>query len=495
MLTETELWWPVPLEKRHAFQMEFVNTNALGVALIGEVGPGKTTAAVVKTMKLALEYPNNLIYVCRDDAEDLRKTVWDTWLTHYPYEVYGPEGRGIYAIEGGEGLPRELRFFNRSAVMWGSSRDEKRWGGLNLGAVYWDQMEQGHLDQFRRMLFRVRRAQVPEEARQFYSTVNKEANYGWIRALFEEGRAGEVDFPEDIARMFKVIVNPKHVNTEALGKNYYRILGAIATGSQKKRLVDGEDDEMYGRVFWMASKKVHGAKVVDFRQLARERRGEFVISYDHGDMVPSSFHMHFVEEGNRWWTGGERYVAEVGVPEHKEGLKQLADRVGFPLRKDRCHFIGDWAIKGRRSGLMKSIKEEWGRDWPWENASKARDYGFRRMRKQLRDRDERGEAMWNIDSRMCPHLWDELTDLEFDPKKPGEWEFKKVSKGEGRMECDDHAVDDCRYALTGYVRGKLPAVARGLRWDDGAGQISMHRACEKRGMGMIWPVPGVSGPT
>jgi hypothetical protein len=232
--------------------------------------------------------------------------------------------------------------------------------------------------------------------------------------------------------------------------------------------------------------------VVDFRQLAREKRGDWVLSYDHGDMVPSSFHFHFVEENGHWWTGGERYMAEVDVPGHKKALEDLALRLGFPLRRDRCQYIGDWAIKGRRSGLLKTIKEEWGQQWPWANASKARDYGFRKMRGKFRERDEKGEGMWHIDRQKCPHLWNELGNLEFDPKHPGEWEFKKVSKGGGKMEVDDHAVDDCRYAQTGYVKGKVKFVGGGLLSSEAT--AAMHRRCAKLGRGMVWDAPG-QGPT
>lgn len=487
-LTDEELWGGL---EPYDYQRRALEDNHFCMAMIGEVGPGKTTVGCAKSMYLSLAHPNNKGVWGRLHENELYDSVYDAWQQLYPYEKWGPKGRGIFTYDGGETRPKGIKFFNGSYIALVPLSSRSKFQGTNYGWAFIDQLEQITFEYFCAILKRLRRSNIPTAHQMLFSSVNKEGGYWWVKRVFEAQRQFGRLLPEGATSDdFAVIYNPLHVNKKYKEAGYYdrleRVMRLGGDESGIRRLIYAEDDGMYGRVLPDLNPETHDGEV-DFRRMNRES-GEFYIGYDEGAEVPTAILMAFRGVGNKWYFGGEHYEAGLAVEQHKVKVKLLAQDLGFPLHKDTCEYVADWAIRGSRGGRNESIASLWGEEWPWRNANKSRELGFRTLQNLSLERDDRNRPSIIIDRRRCPCLWDEIQDLQFNPDKPGQWEFMaKGGRGRGVV---DHAVDAMRYMV---MRAQDPfPKKRAMTVEEivtqGAGTRAAYEwAKKRRGRGIIWP--------
>ncbi len=502
-LTDEELWggrdgplWDSQLGRVAPFeyQRQALEDNHFCMAMVGEVGPGKTTLGCAKSMYLSLAHPNNKGVWGRLHENELYDSVFDAWSQLYPYEVWGPKGRDIFTLEGGENRPKAIRFFNGSVIQLVPMKSRSKFQGTNYGWAFIDQLEQISFEYFCAILKRLRRSNIPAAHQMLFSSVNKEGGYWWIKRVFEQQRRFGQLLPDEMSSDdFAVIYNPLHVNKRYKESGYYdrleRVMRLGGDESGIKRLIYSQDDDMYGRVLPDLNPETHDADV-DFRRFTKES-GEFWIGYDEGAEVPTAILLAYRMAGNRWFFGGEHYEAGLSVEQHKVKVKVLCEQLGFPLGKDSCQYVTDWAIRGKRGGRQESIADLWGEEWPWMNANKSREYGFKKIQVLSQDMDISGKPTFVIDRRRCPSLWDEIVDLQFDPERPGEWEFiNKGGRGRGVM---DHACDAMRYMIVRAMDPFPKKIARPVdEWKKTAGTRAAYEWAKKgKGRGVMWPPSGL----
>lgn len=457
-------------------QRKFLDDNHMFCCLAGNRGSMKTTAACWRTMELAATIPRNVGLIGRWKQTDLYATTMRNWVDCYPRDKYG----GIWEFFGGDIHPEGIRIRNQksgsydngSVIFLAPLQMMDKYRGGNFGFFFVDQMEECHPSVWGDLVKILRRTEVPKNLRFGYSTVNKKKEYWWIRRLFKDKKPLEIDGMKKPDMSQYVMLEPRwDENVEYVRDGYYENIKAAARSEAEVAFeVYGEDPSAFGAVFPEFSDSVH-MKNFEFSQLGDSVA--YYLGYDEGYDVPSAFLFCAVTPDGTHWFRAEHYRARMGLAAHKEALLKIAERIGFPMQK--CRMIADAAIFGKMDGNGVSIADQWGRDWPWQTASKNRISGWERMR-ALQELQKNGKPRFFVHPADCPNFVDEMREAMYDPERKG--------KGEWENRCNDHACDTARYICQA---SQEPTVfVPKLRV---SGSMQDFREAQRKGCG--WEAPGL----
>ena len=161
------------------FQAKFFYSAARFPAMISAWGTGKTMWAIARALAAATKVKDNLILVVRREFTDLRDS------TIKDFERY----TNLQLDQN-----KEVRFSNRSVIMFRHGAELDALKNINLGAFFMEQAEEFDTDQqFQFLRGRLRRANVPFHSGWVIANTN---GHNWIWKLWKHQQLPEFELIE-----------------------------------------------------------------------------------------------------------------------------------------------------------------------------------------------------------------------------------------------------------------------------------------------------------
>jgi len=339
-------------------QSEFIYNTAKHVLFAGGVRAGKTLAACFKVALLARMYPNNLILVGRQQLPQLRETTMRT-MTDLLIELgwrYEPK------------VAQNLIVFpNKSTIMFAYLESFEARMGLDLGAIFIDQIEDIKEEVYNALLTRLSRDLTPTDEPQFQTLV---ATYGkaWQRItiqttnmtpedhwVFKRWKTNhtrwEIGHPEHNPRYY-LVECATDVNAENLPPDYFDTLKDMP-----KDMVDRYRWGLWGG----RSGKIYADEWNDELSIISENtpfpeEAEFYRSYDHGGMADAGacvfgYLSPNPYDGELEWIIFDLYWGEKQtIAQHARNILKLWNDLDFQMT------LADPQVKHRTQ--QSSVREE-----------------------------------------------------------------------------------------------------------------------------------------
>ena len=399
-------------------QLEFVNSQHGEVLYSGAYGAAKSVALCVKTL-LHAQVPGNRVMLGRKTLVSLKKSTLTTLLegdSSMPAVLPAryPSGEPVYDYRRTEGT---IYIHGGGRIELMGLDEPEKLGSMAFGAAGIDEVTELTLEEYRKVSSRVR---LPvyggrtDLVSQVYGATNPDSPTHW---------AYEHWFGPDVDRTQRHAITTRSFDNPFLPERYRSWLNGL-TGQQRDRYVEGKWIAMGGAFFEPFQRDLHC--------LTREGPWRGVYGgVDDGCTNPAVLlpfgmdeddRIHFLEE---WYETGHTHT-------------EIADRAEDMTA--RLH-VERWFIDPAAAGLRE---EFYRRGLPVGETDNDRVATSRLVYDRLKAAPD-GRPRLTMDPS-CRNLANELESVEADP-----------NKNEPRKGGMDHAVDACRYGVTGVDKNLIGA--------------------------------------
>jgi phage terminase large subunit len=497
---------------RGSLQDKFQHSRAKIQVFGGGFANGKTTAAVIKALKLAKDYPGSNGLIARSTYPKLNDTIRKEFLKWCPDSWIKRKALSQdNMVELENGTVVNFRYVQQQGKTGEGSSSNL------LSATYdWiviDQMEDPEITEkdFLDLLGRLRGSAryegddptMPRSGpRWLIVLINPTRNWVFRKIIkplqdFEAGIMNpdllvDAETGMPIAELFE---GSTYTNADNLPEDYIKGLEAAYKGQMRQRYLLGEWGAFEGLVYPQYSPVVHllpQDQIIDYfaRQVREGLRPEVIEAYDHGIAVPACYGIGFSDSfGNAFLMGGF-YEAELS-PEKiatriKDHRKEIASEIGFGA--DFRPVLADPAIfrRGPGSGQTVGITV----------AGLLREYqvSCTRANNNIVSGIAKVQSYLEVDPRHPHPITGELgaphfyvsSDLHWWDNEIVDYYWKKDTAGEIQdvpMDRRDHAMDMTKYFFTNRPRIALfdrrvlnPVKPPYMRW----GEINLNATDSRR---------------
>lgn len=300
-------------------QYETFTSQAKATLQSGAYGSGKTLTNAWITLRLALEYPGNLILMGAETSDQLKQTLqadFDTLISDLT-------GLGLVKYHGGD---RVYTFWNGSLVLprplVGNNAQamRHRLRSLNLGAAVIEEITSIPEATTLEILGRLRR---PGTSRQLYASCNPDTPEHYLYQMFVTKRRPG----------FRLIKSNTYDNP-FLPLDYIRTLEGALGPEMAQRYLRGEWVNYEGRVFKEFRRATDDGQPWHVLPAASLANVPWVTRWgglDFGGANPHAYIKLAEDSAGYWYVTGEWYKAQVGLQEVAAAI--LADPVS-PIYRD-----------------------------------------------------------------------------------------------------------------------------------------------------------------
>lgn len=216
-------------------QQELIDADEQYVYLQGGYGSGKSLAAAVCVVELAMQVPGNVIPVCRRSYQKLHDSTGRILL-----EVLERAGiPGVKYAENFKGFPHRIVLPNASEIWMRETKDLGRWLGPEIGDAWVDEAQEEPEKTFTGLVSRLRLPQAQDYHR-IILTSNPPPTTHWLATTFglQPGVTEKIGESGRITR-YRLIRASTRQNPH-LGPDYVDNLIATHGAAAARRIVDGD---------------------------------------------------------------------------------------------------------------------------------------------------------------------------------------------------------------------------------------------------------------
>jgi hypothetical protein len=474
----------------------------------GGFGNGKTTACVIKALRLCTEYPGSNGLIARSTYPKLNDTIrreffkWcpQKWVKRAPTK----DDNTCYLTNG-----TTVNF--RYVAQRGKETEESK--SNLLSATYdWmvvDQMEDpefSHKD-FMDLMGRLRGGTdyvgddptMPKTGpRWFMITSNPTRNWvyremvrplhQWQKGLYDPKLMCEVDDngdallddgrPKPIIELFE---GSTYENVDNVGQDYIKGMLSTYTGSMRRRFIYGEWGALTGLVYPQFDETIHILRHDDIERYLQELRlsgfrPSVLEGYDHGIAVPSCYLLSFVDDDMNVFITDGFYNPERQVKDAAEHIVSIRDQYEFDS-SELVPIYADPQIFRRSGEGGRGVGTTVARLFAEAGIHVQRGAndiygGIAKIQQYLTPVDKHEHPLNG--QHPAPYLY--VSDkLQWFVNEISEYYWKRTSSGDDLtdtpMDRNDHAMDALKYVLTPRPRlakfvGKANEAPAYLKWHE-----------------------------
>lgn len=411
----------IRLKEPYPTQVAFLKAKARYVAYGGARGGGKSEAARMKAVLLALKNPGVQILFLRRLLTDLREN-------HLMPLLSMLSGAAVY-----RGQTKEFLFPNGSRIVLGhcdAERDVLKYQGQSYDVIFMEEATQFTEDQYNLIKLSLRPSGLAKHfTPRMYLTCNPGGvGHGWVKRLFISRQYKDKERPEDyIFIPAKVYDNKFIMETD---REYVRQLENLPE-TQRKAYLDGNWDVFEGQYFREFDRAVHVVRPFPIPQGWTKYR-----AFDYGLDMLAAYWIAVDESG---WAYVYRELCQPGliISDAARMLREMtAELITATLAPPDM-----W---NRRQETGKSVAEIFAENGvPLIKAQNDRVSGWMEMHEWLKPcigaDGEPGARLRIFES--CPGLIEAIPALVFDKKNPSDCDTEPHEF--------THGPDAVRYFLAG----------------------------------------------